>query len=144
MFFLIHRSTMLRLHVSRIQQQRLPVSCQGTRIRSTLQSHRWSSTTRSKATNNTTVLTEHVYGRTRIYTSLQTIAKAKPATSGKSRVGSSVTSPPLSWRWLQSSGNTVASSSTQIGNTDKDDQKGNVHLLGGIRQSLREMFLPVG
>ncbi|KAJ8659509.1 hypothetical protein O0I10_004874 [Lichtheimia ornata] len=134
---------MLRQHVSRIQQ-RFPASCHGTRIRSTLRCHRWSSTTRSKETSNTTVLTEHVYGRTRIYTSLQTIAKAKPATSSKSRVGSSVTSPPLSWRWLQSSGSNVASSSTHIGTDNKDDQKGNVHLLGGIRQSLREMFLPVG
>lgn len=142
MFFLVDL-TMLRQHVSRIQQ-RFPASCHGTRIRSTLRCHRWSSTTRSKETSNTTVLTEHVYGRTRIYTSLQTIAKAKPATSSKSRVGSSVTSPPLSWRWLQSSGSNVASSSTHIGTDNKDDQKGNVHLLGGIRQSLREMFLPVG
>ncbi|KAI8145571.1 hypothetical protein BJV82DRAFT_604248 [Fennellomyces sp. T-0311] len=96
-----------------------------------------------KTGKSNTVLTEYVYGRTRIYTNLQTMAKGKPATSGKTRIGSPVTSPPLSWKWLQTSENKVASSSTEIGG-DKSEQNNQVHILGSLKQSMREMFLPVG
>ncbi|KAI9312506.1 vitamin B6 photo-protection and homoeostasis-domain-containing protein [Dichotomocladium elegans] len=97
-----------------------------------------------------TILTEYVYGRPRIYTSLQTIAKAKPATASKSRVGSPLTSP-LSWRWLQPSDKALASSlSTEISTEDDKLQHDRsnpsmiAHAFGSVKQSLREMFLPVG
>ncbi|KAI7855606.1 hypothetical protein BDC45DRAFT_84777 [Circinella umbellata] len=98
-----------------------------------------------------TVLTEYVYGRTRIYTSLQTMAKGKPATSGKTRIGSPITSPPLAWQWLQRSENKLASSSTEIGGDSDDTMESHnnnnnkqFQILGSLKQSMREMFLPVG
>ncbi|KAI9268073.1 vitamin B6 photo-protection and homoeostasis-domain-containing protein [Phascolomyces articulosus] len=73
------------------------------------------------------------------------MAKGKPATSGKTRIGSPITSPPLKWQWLQRSESKLASSSTAIGSNDRSDQQNSqVHILGSLKQSMREMFLPVG
>ena len=113
----------------------------------TLQRSTYSTQLPNNNNKSKTVLTEYVYGRTRIYTSLQTMAKGKPATSGKTRIGSPITSPPLAWQWLQRSENKLASSSTEIGSSDIEHQDNNnnrFHILGSLKQSMREMFLPVG
>lgn len=103
----------------------------------------------SDAPKKTTILTESVFGRTRIYTSLPTMAKGKPATTSKTRIGSPVVaSPPLSWQWLRdppSSDNAkIAKSSTEITSPGDKDQDKHGGVLGSLKQSLREMFLPVG
>lgn len=93
------------------------------------------------------ILTEYVYGRTRIYTSLPTMAKGKPATTGKTRVGSPVTSPPLSWQWLRPTvnGESVAKSTHQIGGQENSKMDtAHYGVLGSMKQNLQEMFLPVG
>ncbi|KAI9492129.1 vitamin B6 photo-protection and homoeostasis-domain-containing protein [Zychaea mexicana] len=72
------------------------------------------------------------------------MAKGKPATTGKTRIGSPVTSPPLSWQWLQNSENTLASTSTAIGGDKPERRDNRIHILGSLKQSMREMFLPVG
>ncbi|KAI8974059.1 vitamin B6 photo-protection and homoeostasis-domain-containing protein [Pilobolus umbonatus] len=78
------------------------------------------------------ILTEHVYGRKRIYTCLPTIAKTKPGTVSKPCI------TPLSWQW---------SGHEEDVNKKKNwyemkSQKSSV--LASMKQNWREMFLPVG
>lgn len=94
------------------------------------------------------ILTEYVYGRTRIYTSLSSMAKGKPATSGKTRVGSSITSSPsLSWQWLmphdkRAHANAAAAAHSIDYSDDRTAPRFNI--VSSLRQNFTEMFLPVG
>lgn len=91
-----------------------------------------------------TILTEHVYGRTRIYTSLPTMAKTKAATSSKTRIASPVTSqPPLSWEWLQTEEDHNVASTSKLWLPQRKKGPG-FGLVGSFKQNMREMFLPVG
>lgn len=90
-----------------------------------------------------TILTEHVYGRTRIYTS--TIAKTKATTASKTSISAPISS--FTWEWLQSSNNnasTVGSTHHETRQRKNYQSSVGVNFLNGIKQNLRELFLPVG
>ncbi|KAI7898606.1 vitamin B6 photo-protection and homoeostasis-domain-containing protein [Cokeromyces recurvatus] len=89
------------------------------------------------------ILTEFVYGRKRIYTSLQTIGKTKSNSVSKGRVAAPIATSPMSWEWIQ----------PIIEDNDKEKKKewyqlvtnrNRFSVLHSIKQNLREMFLPVG
>ncbi|KAF7726477.1 hypothetical protein EC973_008712 [Apophysomyces ossiformis] len=92
---------------------------------------------------HSTILTENIYGRTRIYTSLPTMAKGKAATTSNIRLASPVTSQPLSWEWLHNEDDHNAAPSSKSW-TRKRSGIGGYGIVGTIKQNLREMFLPVG
>ncbi|RCI04355.1 hypothetical protein CU098_001233, partial [Rhizopus stolonifer] len=82
------------------------------------------------------ILTELVYGRKRIYTSLPTMAKGKSPTASKTRAASPVTSSSLSWEWINPN-----EDSTCYAEKKKKTEFG---AISAVRQNLTEMFLPVG
>lgn len=86
------------------------------------------------SSNSKPILTELVYGRKRIYTSLPTMAKTKSPTASKTRAASPVTSSRLSWEWINPS---------EDNNYYATKQK-NSGALSAVKQNLTEMFLPVG
>jgi hypothetical protein len=89
------------------------------------------------------ILTELVYGRKRIYTSLQTIGKTKSATASKTCIASPVTSSPLSWEWIQpAEENQQQSSKNEWYQLKKKNPAGSI--VNSVKQNMREMFLPVG
>ncbi|KAM3586760.1 hypothetical protein VKS41_001817 [Umbelopsis sp. WA50703] len=86
-----------------------------------------------------TILTEYVSGRTRIFTSLPT---GVGSGRGSKQSPSSPLTSPLSWQWLQPQ-------SSQMGRkpghwTQKRQKLLNLGVFNSLRQSMREMFLPVG
>lgn len=81
------------------------------------------------------ILTELVYGRKRIYTSLQTIGKTKAATASKTSISS-----PLSWEWIHPEDNKEAKKEWY----QLKQKKGGFSLINSTKQNMREMFLPVG
>lgn len=89
------------------------------------------------------ILTELVYGRKRIYTTLQSIGKSKASTTSRSCIASPITSSPLSWEWDQPA-------EDSHGNRPKKEwyqlkrNKGGASIINSFKQNLREMFLPVG
>lgn len=88
------------------------------------------------------ILTELVYGRKRIYTSLQTIGKTKSATASKGRIAAPVTTSPMSWQWIQ-----PAEDANQKKKREWYQLKQNnsgFSALNSMKQNMREMFLPVG
>ena len=82
------------------------------------------------------VLTELVYGRKRIYTSLQTIGKSKSATSSRPCISS-----PMRWEWIQPAED---SKETKKEWYQIRQKKGGFSVVNSVKQNMREMFLPVG
>ncbi|KAI8644146.1 vitamin B6 photo-protection and homoeostasis-domain-containing protein [Parasitella parasitica] len=97
--------------------------------------------TSNSQTKHEPILTELVYGRKRIYTSLQTIGKTKSATASKGRIAAPVTTSPMSWEWIQPA---------EDNNQKKKEwyqlkqNKNGFGALNAMKQNMREMFLPVG
>ncbi|ORZ14768.1 hypothetical protein BCR42DRAFT_58036 [Absidia repens] len=97
-----------------------------------------------------TVLTEHVYGRTRIYTS--TMGKTKTATASKTCIAAPVTSPSLTWEWLHPQHHQHSTSNQTTVNPDGTSSSQHARhrpsfgssLINGAKQNFRELFLPVG
>ncbi|KAI9486879.1 MAG: vitamin B6 photo-protection and homoeostasis-domain-containing protein [Benjaminiella poitrasii] len=91
------------------------------------------------------ILTEFVYGRKRIYTSLQTIGKTKAATASKGRIAAPVTTSPMSWEWIQPIiEDTSASKEKKKEWYQLETKPNSFSMFHSIKQNLREMFLPVG
>ncbi|KAI8074943.1 hypothetical protein BC940DRAFT_1941 [Gongronella butleri] len=84
----------------------------------------------------TTILREHVYGRTRIYTS--TMGKIKSSTTTKTCIAAPVTSPRLTWEWLHTAPGSSASPHEQRPSSPS------LSIISSVKQNLRELFLPVG
>jgi hypothetical protein len=85
------------------------------------------------------VLTEHVYGRTRIYTS----SLGKTKATAKTCIASPVTSPPsLTWEWLHPQ-DTAHGATGPHENRRRTPHPG-ASLISGVKQNMRELFLPVG
>jgi hypothetical protein len=93
------------------------------------------------STEKEPILTELVYGRKRIYTSLQTISKTKSATASKGRIAAPLTISPMSWEWVQpqEQGQTKKKEWYEL----RSSRKGS-SVINSIKQNMREMFLPVG
>ncbi|ORY97560.1 vitamin B6 photo-protection and homoeostasis-domain-containing protein [Syncephalastrum racemosum] len=76
------------------------------------------------------------------------MAKGKPATSGKTRVGSSITSSPsLSWQWLMphdKRAHVNAAAAAHAVDYSNDRTAPRFNFVSSLRQNLTEMFLPVG
>ena len=89
------------------------------------------------------ILTELVYGRKRIYTSLQTISKSKSATASKSRIAAPITTTPMSWEWVQPQEENTNSKQKREWYRLRQNSSG-MSLLNSFKQNMREMFLPVG
>lgn len=89
------------------------------------------------------ILTELVYGRKRIYTSLQTIGKIKSATASKSRIAAPVTSSPMSWQWVQPQEDNNNQKQRKEWYQLRQNKNGG-SAINSIKQNMREMFLPVG
>lgn len=89
------------------------------------------------------ILTELVYGRKRIYTSLQTIGKTKSATASKGRIAAPVTTSPMSWEWVQPPEDAQNQKQKREWYELKPSKKGN-NIYNSVKQNMREMFLPVG
>jgi hypothetical protein len=87
------------------------------------------------------ILTELVYGRKRIYTSLQTIGKIKSATASKSRIAAPVTSSPLSWQWVQPHEDNRKQKKEWY---QLRQSRNGISAINSVKQNMREMFLPVG
>jgi hypothetical protein len=87
------------------------------------------------------ILTELVYGRKRIYTSLQTIGKIKPATTSKSRIAAPVTTSPMSWQWVQPQEDNQKQKKEWY---QLRQNRNGTSAMNSIKQNMREMFLPVG
>jgi hypothetical protein len=81
------------------------------------------------------ILTELVYGRKRIYTSLQTIGKTKAATASKTSISS-----PLSWEWIHPEDNVETKKEWY----QLKRKRGGFNFINSTKQNMREMFLPVG
>lgn len=92
------------------------------------------------------ILTELVYGRKRIYTSLQTIGKTKSATASKTCIASPVTSSPMSWEWIQPAEENHGHQSKNEWYQLKPKTRGGgiASAVNAFKQNMREMFLPVG
>ncbi|CAO3613646.1 unnamed protein product [Mucor fragilis] len=97
--------------------------------------------TSNSQTKTEPILTELVYGRKRIYTSLQTIGKTKSATASKGRIAAPVTTSPMSWEWIQPAEDTNQKKREwyQL----KQNNSGS-SAFNSVKQNMREMFLPVG
>ncbi|KAI8373620.1 vitamin B6 photo-protection and homoeostasis-domain-containing protein, partial [Choanephora cucurbitarum] len=89
------------------------------------------------------ILTELVYGRKRIYTSLQTISKSKSATASKSRIAAPITTTPMSWEWVQPQEESTNSKQKREWYRLRQHSSG-ISVLNSFKQNMREMFLPVG
>ncbi|KAK4510062.1 uncharacterized protein ATC70_006231 [Mucor velutinosus] len=87
------------------------------------------------------ILTELVYGRKRIYTSLQTIGKTKSATASKGRIAAPVTTSPMSWEWIQPAEDT---NKTKREWYQLRQNNSGFSAFNSMKQNMREMFLPVG
>ncbi|RUP06734.1 vitamin B6 photo-protection and homoeostasis-domain-containing protein, partial [Jimgerdemannia flammicorona] len=85
------------------------------------------------------LLTEYVYGRSRIYTSLPTTSKSP--TASKQSISSSITSP-LYWRWQRS--RAVRPDGIPDATWRRRRKFANLGLFAGLKANLNEMFLPVG
>jgi hypothetical protein len=92
------------------------------------------------------ILTELVYGRKRIYTSLQTIGKTKSATASKTCIASPVTSSPMSWEWIQPAEENHGHQNKNEWYQLKQKKRGGgiSSIVNSFKQNMREMFLPVG
>lgn len=97
----------------------------------------------TKPKEDFSILTELVYGRKRVYTSLQTIAKTKPATVSRGVIASPVTSSPLSWEWIQSSEGKKDAKDTKSWYEVRKKSNG-LNFINSVKQNMREMYLPVG
>lgn len=86
-----------------------------------------------------TILTEYVSGRTRIFTSLPTGAGSG---RGSKQSPSSPLTSPLSWQWLQPQSSQMSRKASRW--SQKRQKLLNLGVFSGLRQSMREMFLPVG
>ncbi|CAO3652680.1 unnamed protein product [Cunninghamella blakesleeana] len=89
-----------------------------------------------------TILTEHVYGRTRIYTS--TIAKTKVGTASKTCISAPITSSTINWEWLNSDNTTTTGSPHETRKSYRRQSSMGDSFISGVKQNLRELFLPVG
>lgn len=85
------------------------------------------------------ILTELVYGRKRIYTSLQTIGKATAATPSKNSIASS----PMSWEWIHTAEDNSKENKKKEWYQIKQ-KRGGFNFINSAKQNMREMFLPVG
>lgn len=94
-------------------------------------------TTKVKSNKEEPILTELVYGRKRIYTSLQTIGKATAATPSKNSIASS----PMSWEWIHTAED---SKETKKEWYQIKQKRGGFNFINSAKQNMREMFLPVG
>ncbi|CAO0799937.1 unnamed protein product [Mucor circinelloides] len=88
------------------------------------------------------ILTELVYGRKRIYTSLQTIGKTKSATASKGRIAAPVTTSPMSWQWIQPAEDTNQKKKREWYQLKQNNS--GFSAFNSMKQNMREMFLPVG
>lgn len=95
------------------------------------------------STEKEPILTELVYGRKRIYTSLQTIGKTKSATASKGRIAAPLTTSPMSWEWVQPQEDEVKQQKKKEWYELRTNRKGS-SIFNSIKQNMREMFLPVG
>lgn len=96
----------------------------------------------SSTETSSPILTELVYGRKRIYTSLQSIGKSKSSTASRPYIGSPVTSSPLSWEWDQSAEDSHPNKKKEW--YQLKSKKGGFSVVNSAKQNMREMFLPVG
>lgn len=96
----------------------------------------------SSTETSSPILTELVYGRKRIYTSLQSIGKSKSSTASRPYIASPVTSSPLSWEWDQSSEDSHPNKKREW--YQLKTKKGGSSAINTVKQNMREMFLPVG
>lgn len=98
--------------------------------------------TSNSQTKHEPILTELVYGRKRIYTSLQTIGKTKSATASKGRIAAPVTTNPMSWEWIQPAEDN--NQQKKRGWYQLKQNKNGSSAINSIKQNMTEMFLPVG
>lgn len=96
-------------------------------------------TSKQKENKQNTILTEYVSGRTRIFTSLPTGVGS--GRGSKQCISTSITSP-LSWQWLQPQSDQMGRKQSRW--SRRREKILNLGVLNSFRQSMREMFLPVG
>lgn len=82
------------------------------------------------------ILTEHIYGRTRIYSSRTPTAKVHSSTASQTCIAA-----PLTWEWHRTDNHSP--SSTRRHDTSRHFLTAH-SLLSGVKQNLHELFLPVG